>query len=214
MAKPCRTSGITGSRDTGLTKLRYSESCNYFKSLVMSTVGLANRRRLLQGSLQHSVIVSPRKNQLRRACLFTFPLCFVAAIACCDLSSGVVDGLQQVSQADVAEHFRSDAVGDAVDELGAILRRVDVDTKRQGAEGLVDDIDDGGGNGGRIGIGRLKDSGRGGGCAPLRRFLGSDHAAIGAQDLAVDPGAVWADEEGDRGGDVFRRAEAFQRVHL
>ena len=70
--------------------------------------------------------------------------------------SGVADGLQEVRQANIAEHFGPDTVGDAVDDLGAILRRVDMDAERPGAEGPVDDIDDGCGNGGRIGVGRLQ----------------------------------------------------------
>src|SRR4051794_20273956 len=45
-------------------------------------------------------------------------------------------------------------------------------------------------------------------------FACSDHAAIGAQGLAVDPGAVGAGEEGDAGGDVLGRAETFQRIHF
>jgi predicted HD superfamily hydrolase involved in NAD metabolism len=44
--------------------------------------------------------------------------------------------------------------------------------------------------------------------------LSSDHAAIGAQRLAVDPAAIRAGEEGDRSGDVVGRAETLQRVHL
>ena len=37
--------------------------------------------------------------------------------------------------------------------------------------------------------------------------LTSDHAAVGAQHLAIDPGAVGAGEEGDNRRDVRRRAE-------
>ncbi|EGE58033.1 hypothetical protein RHECNPAF_3500087 [Rhizobium etli CNPAF512] len=42
----------------------------------------------------------------------------------------------------------------------------------------------------------------------------SDHTAIGAQRLAIDPAAIRAGEEGDRRRDVLGRAEALQRVHL
>ena len=45
-----------------------------------------------------------------------------------------------------------------------------------------------------------------------RRTMTLNHAAIGAQHLAVDPGAIGAGEEGDDGGDVLGRAEALQRV--
>src|SRR5436190_17685235 len=52
-------------------------------------------------------------------------------------------------------------------------------------------------------------------CCGLVAALGcSDHAAIGAQGLAVDPCAVRSGEERDAGGDVRRRAETFQRIHL
>ena len=40
----------------------------------------------------------------------------------------------------------------------------------------------------------------------------SDHAAIGAQNLAVDPAAVRAGEKGNRGGDILGHAETLQRV--
>jgi hypothetical protein len=55
--------------------------------------------------------------------------------------------------------------------------------------------------------------------APIREeraqsYLGSDDSAVGAQRLAVDPGAVGAGEEGDGGGDVRRLAEALQRGEL
>src|ERR1700720_3846391 len=43
---------------------------------------------------------------------------------------------------------------------------------------------------------------------------GSDDSAVGAQRLAVDPGAVGAGEEGDGGGDIRRLAEALQRSEL
>src|SRR5712691_2258746 len=42
----------------------------------------------------------------------------------------------------------------------------------------------------------------------------SDHSAVGAQDLAVDPAAVRADEEGDGGSDVLGRAEPLERIEL
>src|SRR5258708_35074144 len=52
-------------------------------------------------------------------------------------------------------------------------------------------------------------------CRPPRhRPFGSDHAAVGAQYLAVDPGAVGAYEERDRRGDILWRAEPLQRIHL
>src|ERR1700732_3870942 len=44
--------------------------------------------------------------------------------------------------------------------------------------------------------------------------LGSDDSAVGAQRLAVDPGAVGAGEEGDGGGDVRPLAAALQRGEL
>src|SRR5688572_10143865 len=45
------------------------------------------------------------------------------------------------------------------------------------------------------------------------RVMELDHAAIGAQDLSVDPGAVPTSEEGNGSGDIFRATEAFKRVH-
>jgi hypothetical protein len=44
--------------------------------------------------------------------------------------------------------------------------------------------------------------------------MGSDDPAIGAQRLAVDPGAVRTCEEGHRVGDILRLAETFQRRQL
>jgi hypothetical protein len=41
--------------------------------------------------------------------------------------------------------------------------------------------------------------------------LRSDDSAIGAQRLAVDPGAVGTGEEGDGGSDVRRLAQALKR---
>ena len=52
-------------------------------------------------------------------------------------------GRQQVVQADVAEHLPAHTVGHAVDDLGAVLRRVDVDPEGTLAEGGVDDPHDG-----------------------------------------------------------------------
>jgi hypothetical protein len=52
------------------------------------------------------------------------------------------------------------------------------------------------------------------GVAPDLRSFGSDDPAIGAQRLAVDPGAVGTGEEGDGGGDVRRLAQALQRRQL
>src|ERR1700692_2414794 len=63
---------------------------------------------------------------------------------------------------------------------------------------------------------RMEAEGEHGDALSLRRTsrFYSDHAAIGAQHLAVDPRAVRADEEGDGGCDVFGRTEALQRIHL
>src|SRR5258708_25420755 len=47
----------------------------------------------------------------------------------------------------------------------------------------------------------------------MRRF-GSDHSAVGAQHLAVDPSAVGTDEEGHGGRDIRGRAQPLQRIHL
>lgn len=42
---------------------------------------------------------------------------------------------QQIFKPDAAEHLGAGTVGDAVDDLGAVLRRVDVDAERPCAEG-------------------------------------------------------------------------------
>ena len=47
----------------------------------------------------------------------------------------------------------------------------------------------------------------------MRSCRASDHAAIGADDLAVDPAAVASGEEGDDCSDVVGLAEAAERVH-
>jgi len=39
----------------------------------------------------------------------------------------------------------------------------------------------------------------------------SDYAAIGAEDLAVDPAALWSVEEGGHLGDVIRLTKALER---
>lgn len=51
-------------------------------------------------------------------------------------------------------------------------------------------------------------------CPRRQNGTNSDYAAICAQHLPVDPGAVGASQEGYRGRDVLWRAEAFHRVHL
>ena len=45
-------------------------------------------------------------------------------------------------KADAPKQFRANPIGYAVDDLSAILRRVDVGPKRPLAEGHVDDVDD------------------------------------------------------------------------
>src|SRR3979490_432991 len=57
--------------------------------------------------------------------------------------SAVDARLQQILDADAPEQFGADTVGDAVDDLGAILRRIDMDAERSLAERHVDDPDDG-----------------------------------------------------------------------
>jgi hypothetical protein len=58
-----------------------------------------------------------------------------------------------IFQADAPEHLRPNTVGHAVDNLAAILRRIDVRTERPLAEGHVDHFDDRLGDGADIGIG-------------------------------------------------------------
>ncbi len=53
--------------------------------------------------------------------------------------------LQQVPEADAAKQFRPDTVGDAVDDLRAVLGWIDMDAERPRTERLADDIDDGDG---------------------------------------------------------------------
>jgi hypothetical protein len=63
---------------------------------------------------------------------------------------------EQVLEADAAEQFRPDTVGNAVDDLRAVLGRIDMDAERPRTEGLADDIDDGGGYRAGIGVGWFK----------------------------------------------------------
>ena len=63
---------------------------------------------------------------------------------------------EQIFDTDAAEHFRADTVGDAVDNFGAVLRRIDVRAERPLAEGHADHADDRFGDGPCIGVGGLK----------------------------------------------------------
>jgi hypothetical protein len=49
---------------------------------------------------------------------------------------------KQIIESNAAEHFGSDAIGDTVDNLRAVLRRIDVRAKRPLAMGHADDPDD------------------------------------------------------------------------
>ena len=49
------------------------------------------------------------------------------------------DGVEQIGEADPAEQFRTNAIRDAVDDLGAILGRVDMNSERPLAERHVHD---------------------------------------------------------------------------
>ena len=42
--------------------------------------------------------------------------------------------MKQIGKADPAEQFRTNTIGDAVDDLGAILGRVDINSERPLAE--------------------------------------------------------------------------------
>jgi hypothetical protein len=50
--------------------------------------------------------------------------------------------VKKIFQSDVAIHFAAYAIGDTVDDLGAVLRRIDVDPERALAKGKIDDPDD------------------------------------------------------------------------
>src|SRR5882757_5729292 len=65
---------------------------------------------------------------------------------------------KQIRQADAPEQFRPDAVGHTIDDLRAVLRRVDMSAKRPFAERHVDDRDDRRGDRTDIGIGRFEQS--------------------------------------------------------
>jgi hypothetical protein len=60
--------------------------------------------------------------------------------------------MQQIFEPDASKHLRADTIGDAVDDFGSILGRVNMDAKGPLAEGRIDHIQDGRGDGARIGI--------------------------------------------------------------
>src|SRR5260370_5813678 len=78
---------------------------------------------------------------------------------------------ERVLQADAPEHFRTDPIRDAVDDLAAVLGRVDVGPEWALAKGQVDDLDDRLGDSAHIGVGGFERS------ETLQGLLG--HAGIG-----------------------------------
>src|SRR5260221_11833910 len=63
---------------------------------------------------------------------------------------------EQLLQADAPEHFRTDPIRDPVDDLAAVLRRVDVGPEWALAKGQVDDLDDRAGVSAHIGVAGLR----------------------------------------------------------
>src|SRR5258708_39141345 len=73
---------------------------------------------------------------------------------------------EQVLQADAPEHFRTDPIRDPVDDLAAVLRRVDVGPEWALAKGQGDDLDDRRGDSAHSGVGGFERS------AALQGLLG------------------------------------------
>src|SRR5258708_11139680 len=65
---------------------------------------------------------------------------------------------EQFLQADAPEHFRADPIRDPVDDLAAVLRRVDVGPEWALSKGQVDDLDDRLGDSAHIGVGGVERS--------------------------------------------------------
>jgi hypothetical protein len=59
-----------------------------------------------------------------------------------DLISPIHPRREQICNADTAEHFGADAIGDAVDDFRAVLRGIDMGTEWPLAEGHADHPDD------------------------------------------------------------------------
>ena len=64
--------------------------------------------------------------------------------------------MKQVFQIDVAIHLAAHAIGDCIDDLRAVLRRIDVDPERALAERKIDDAGDLACNFRGIGVGGLE----------------------------------------------------------
>src|SRR5262249_34970984 len=60
---------------------------------------------------------------------------------------------EEVREPDAAQHLGPDAIGDHVDDLGSVLRGVDVNAEWAFAEWGVDDLDDGFGDFVDVGVG-------------------------------------------------------------
>ena len=54
--------------------------------------------------------------------------------------------MQQILEPDTPKHLRPDTIGDAVDDFGPVLGRVDVDAKGTLAEGRINHSHDGRGD--------------------------------------------------------------------
>ncbi len=63
---------------------------------------------------------------------------------------------EQIRDTDAPEHFCADAVGDAVDDFRAVLRRIDMHAERPLAERHADHPNDRFGNIARVSVGGLK----------------------------------------------------------
>ncbi len=111
---------------------------------------------------------------------------------------------QKILKTDISEQLGSYPIGNAVDDLAATLRRIDVNPKRPPAKWGLDDLDDRFGDYADVGDGGLE----------RRDTQTSDHAAVGAKHLAIDPGAVGTGQESDGGSDVLRRPQALKRIHF
>ena len=64
----------------------------------------------------------------------------------------VDDGPEQVCQSDISVYFRANAVGDPIDDFRTVLRRVDMNAEWAFAERHVNNVNDGIGYIGHVGV--------------------------------------------------------------
>ena len=90
--------------------------------------------------------------------------------------------MKKIFQSDVAIHLAPHPIGDTVDDLGTVLRRIDMDPERALAERKVDDPDDLARDFRGVGVGGLE-AGK-----TLQRLVGN--AGIGTGFIFGDPRLV------------------------